>query len=138
MTINVVHSLERKHVEELHSLFQKEWWTCGREFEDVERMLENSDCLFAFIDSNENCLVAFARVLSDFVYKALILDVIVDSHYRGKKLGAQIMEEILHDPRIVHVKHKELYCLPEMIPFYQKWEFRGEGTVVFMRKADKK
>lgn len=40
--------------------------------------------------------MAFARILTDYVYKALILDVIVEPAYRGRGLGRLLMESIPH------------------------------------------
>ncbi len=48
-------------------------------------MLQNSTFVFGIVKDNK--LVAFCRVLSDFVYKAIIFDVIVDKNYRGESIG---------------------------------------------------
>jgi len=69
------------------------------------------------------------------VYKALILDVIVDVAYRGRELGRILMDTILQHPALRSVRHFELYCLPELMPFYRKWGFTDElGTLRFMRR----
>ncbi|WP_417714868.1 GNAT family N-acetyltransferase [Pseudoalteromonas obscura] len=54
-------------------------------------------------------LVGFARVLSDFIYKAVIFDVIVAPDERGKGLGITLMELIKHHPKLNKVLHFELY-----------------------------
>lgn len=65
-------------------MYQNEWWTRSRELADVRRMLRHCDIVVAFCDPAEKRLVAFARVITDYVYKALILDVIVAPSHRGK------------------------------------------------------
>src|SRR3989339_90635 len=81
--------------------------------------LKLGDCsmLFALVEGEE--LVGFTRVLSDFVYKALILDVIIARPYRGKGWGQSLMQQVIDHPRLQSTHHLELYCLPEMEPFYK-------------------
>ena len=69
----------------------------------------------AIAESDE--LVAF---LTDYVYKALVLNVIVAEAYRGSGLGARLMDAVMGHPRLRDVRHFELYCLPELTPFYER------------------
>jgi GNAT superfamily N-acetyltransferase len=70
------------------------------------------------------------------VYKALVLDVIVDEGYRRTGLGARLMEEVIGHPRLQGVLHFELYCRPELVPFYERWGFTNElGVIQFMRRG---
>jgi predicted GNAT family N-acyltransferase len=136
MEFEVVEELTYEQVRCLHQLYQKEWWTKGRKWSEVQRMVENSDITIGLCNPQTRELVAFTRVLTDYVYKALILDVIVKESYRGKKLGRILMDSVLHHPLLKDVMHFELYCRPEMIPFYQKWGFTEElGELYFMRKT---
>nr|WP_283249433.1 GNAT family N-acetyltransferase [Bacillus sp. FJAT-49736] len=119
----------------MHHLFQLEWWTKGRKLEDIQSMIENSDVIVAYCDLETKELVAFARVLTDFVYKALILDVIVKESYRGKDLGRGLLDKIMEHPLLKDVKHFELYCKSEMLPYYRKWGFTEDiRDIFFMRK----
>ncbi len=136
MSLEVVHWLTESQIKDLYALFQREWWTKGRELDDVKRMLEHTDVVVALCEPQTKRLIAFARVLTDRVYKALILDVIVDVAYRGTELGRTLMDTILQHPALSSVHHFELYCLPELIPFYRKWGFTDElGTLRFMRRT---
>lgn len=80
--------------------------------------MEGSSLLFAYLDEEER-LVAFARVLSDFVFKACIFDLIVTEDHRDRGLGKALMGKILYHPRLEMVPSFELYCQPEMTPYYQ-------------------
>jgi predicted GNAT family N-acyltransferase len=136
MSIERIESLSEEQIEELHRLYQLEWWTKGREREGVRRMLEHSDVIVAFADAATGKLAAFARVLTDYVYKALIFDVIVEASHRGEGLGAKLMEAIVGHPKLESVRHFELYCLPELVPFYRRWGFTDElGELRFMRRG---
>jgi len=60
--------------------------------------------------------------------------VIVAPAYRGLGAGRRLMDLVQTHPRIRDVRHKELYCLPEMVPFYRRWDFSEEtGGVTLMR-----
>ena len=58
----------------------------------VERMLAGSDLVIALVDGAGDRLVAFARVLTDFIYRAVVFDVIVASDHRGRGFGARLMD----------------------------------------------
>lgn len=141
---NVKHDISRlrfqrtltpSQIDQLVQLFQAEWWTRDRIKADVEKILQLDGPIFAFIDVSSDDLVAFARVLTDGVYKAMIFDIIVKSTWRKTGLGRMLIETVINDPAIINVKHYELYCLKEMIPFYEKWGFTAElPSLYFMRK----
>ena len=111
-----------------------EWWSKTRKKAEVRQMLKNTDLIFGFCDPRNEKLVAFTRGLTDFICKALIFDVIVDKSYRKSGLGKRLIDEVLRHPRLKKVQHIELYCLPELVPFYRKWEFTEKlGRLTFMR-----
>ena len=82
--------LSEAQLDQLWRLYQREWWTEGRDFAGVQRAIAESDELVAFLDADGK-LAAIARVLTDYVYKALVLDVIVAEAHRGSGLGARLM-----------------------------------------------
>lgn len=109
--------------EQLHELYQHEWWSQGRTLSNVHKMLLNSDYIFGICESHSQKLVAFARVLSDRVYRAIIFDVIVATDYRSQGLGLLLIEQIVLHPELSKVECIQLFCLPEMISFYRKLGF---------------
>ncbi len=136
MAMRRVDRLDGDLPEQLHGLYLNEWWTHRRNLEDVRRMLEGSDVIVGFVDDETGALAGFARVLTDYVYKALVLDVIVDAGYRGTGLGARLMDEVVGHPQLRDVPHFELYCRPELVPFYERWGFTNElGVIRFMRRG---
>ena len=79
----VLNALSEAQALQLHLLYQREWWTARRSLTDVRTMLENSDFIFAIVAPDTKELLAFARVLTDRVFKALVLDVIVHPDHRS-------------------------------------------------------
>jgi predicted GNAT family N-acyltransferase len=118
---------------DLMELYRHEWWTNQRRDEDVARMLQHTD-LVVGVCSDDGRLVGFTRVLTDRVFKAVIFDVIVARDHRGDGLGKRLIDYVLDHPMVAAVRHVELYCKPEMIPFYRKWGFTAPGDDVnFLR-----
>lgn len=80
--MKTIHNLTEKHINDLHTLYQDEWWTKGRSLNDTKDCINGSQVTVG-ITSDADTLVAFARVLTDFTYKALIFDLIVRADHRG-------------------------------------------------------
>lgn len=136
MNHHVLSALSEVQIKQLHSLYQREWWTVGRSLGDVQNMLRHSDYIFALAASETDELLAFARVLTDRVFKALLLDVMVHPDYRSTGLGSFLMEHIMTHPILCQVRHIELYCLPERADFYQRHGFTSElGRLRLMRRS---
>ena len=133
--MKTIENLNPKHINQLHYLYQNEWWTKDRTLDETQEIVKNSSVVIGFVNDDDD-LVAFARVLSDFVAKAIIFDVIVDPRYRKQGLGKKLMDTILAYDKLQKVKHFELYCLPEMVAFYKEYGFEDDlDGLVFMRKA---
>lgn len=123
MAVRLIERLNEKQVEELTALYQKEWWTKERRLEDVRRMLAGTDILIALEDTETGELVAFARVLTDGVYRAHLFDVIVKESHRGQGLGRAIVHAVVAHPALSSVEKIILSCKPELVPFYERWGF---------------
>lgn len=95
-------------------------WATGRTVQDAREMLAQTDLVLTAWDGTR--LVGFGRVLTDYVYRASIWDVIVDPDYQGQDIGSQIMQRILHHPDL---KQVELFwlCTRDKQAFYEKLGF---------------
>jgi ribosomal protein S18 acetylase RimI-like enzyme len=99
-------------------------------------MLAGTDLVLALIDRAANRLVGFARVLTDWRYRAYIYDVIVAPEWRDRGLGRRLVDALMAHPRLAAVETMELSCQPEMIPFYGRWGFRDDlGGSLLMRRS---
>lgn len=129
-----IDALTETQIHDLLDLYRQAWWSAGRELEDVRRMLAHSDLIVGLCDRETHRLVGFARVVTDFVYKALVLDVIVTTTERGKGIGTALLDALIGHPALHSVRHFELYCRPEMVPFYTQWGFSAAlDGLQFMR-----
>lgn len=116
---------ERKDFDPAHllRLYAQAPWAVGRTLEDTREMLTHTDLAISAWEGNR--LVGFGRVLTDYVYRATIWDVIVDKEYQGREIGTQIIQRILHHPDL---KRVELFwlCTRDKQAFYEKFGFSSK------------
>lgn len=117
----VHYQLSDAHREQLFEFYFDQWWCRQRTREQVERALAAS--YVAVVCDREDRLVGFARMLSDGAVFAWLGDVMVRPELRGTGLGDAVMEAALAHPELSEVAKWDLSCLPEMDPFYARWDF---------------
>jgi GNAT superfamily N-acetyltransferase len=106
--------------EDLCALYQDYDWWDDRDVEDVRRALENTDETVLLRDEGDP--VASARVLTDYVYYAMVYDVIVADDRRGDGLGKELMDAVREHPRLQDVS-PSLLAREGLVPFYEQCEF---------------
>jgi ribosomal protein S18 acetylase RimI-like enzyme len=115
---------ERKDFDPAHlaRLYQHAPWAVGRTVEETRDMLAQTDLALSVWDDDR--LVGFGRVLTDYVFRASIWDVIVDPSYQGQDLGMELVLRILHHSTL---KRVELFwlCTREKQAFYEKLGFNA-------------
>jgi predicted GNAT family N-acyltransferase len=125
MNYQVVNQLDETQISELVELYKNEFWSHNRTYQGVVKMLAASDIIIALVNEKKE-LIAFCRILTDFVYRGVLYDVIVKPSYRKMGFGAKLLDEVVNHPQLKEVENMALFCLPEMIPFYQQWGFTNE------------
>ena len=115
-------------------LCNRSYWAKGRSKERVEKSIENSVC-FGLYDNKDNML-GFARVLTDHVVFAYLMDVIVFDEFQGKGLGKKLLEHIF--------THQDLQVRLWFLAtdsahgLYEKYGFSGlDNPDRYMFKRDK-
>ena len=117
---------------QLLHLYRQAPWAKHRDLEQTRAMLSNTDVVISAWDGAR--LVAFGRVLTDYVYRATIWDVIVDRDYQGRTIGSEIVRRILAHPTLQQV---ELFWLCTRMPgFYERLGFsaKEQTGMVWSRK----
>jgi GNAT superfamily N-acetyltransferase len=122
-------------LEDLHTFFENEWWSNGRTIEEIRDIVAGSQVCVGCTDA-EGRLASFARVVTDYVTFAVVLDVITRSDLRGCGLGARLMDEILTHPRLQRLRGIGLQCEEGLKGFYARWGFDDTpGRSVQMKRA---
>ncbi|TCC23509.1 GNAT family N-acetyltransferase [Kribbella speibonae] len=123
-------------IPELTDLMRTAWWMTDRTPAGIRHLLDHSDLVIAVTHQPTDQLVGFARVLTDYAYVALILDVIVAEPQRGTGVGAVLLDAVVTHPALTNVRSLELVCQPDLIPFYRRWGFTEQvGTSHLMRRT---
>ena len=131
----IVEILTESQVSDLMDLYKNEFWSGNRTRQDVVKMLASTDVIIGLVDECDR-LIGITRVLTDFVYRAMIFDVIIKPTHRKMGLGAKLMDAVLNHPKLQTVEHFYLNCLPNMIPFYERWGFSDDvGEIKFLRRT---
>ena len=127
-SLKLVHELNESQINQLLDLYHKQWWSLGRTLEDVRTMLAHSSKVYALIEPDTGRLVGFCRILTDFVFRGLLHDVMVDESRQGQGLGRRILEAVANDPELARLQSLGLWCKPDLVPLYQKFGFEISNT----------
>src|SRR5260370_27446724 len=79
-------------------LAEDSYWVPGISRSSVEKCIKHSFCFGVYVDDRQ---IGFARVVTDFVRYAHLLDVFVLPEYRGRAITPRLMENILAHPALL-------------------------------------
>lgn len=84
-------------IDRIHDyLSHKSYWAKGRSLESVSKSIDNS-ISFGLYDS-ENNMLGFARVVTDKVVFAYLMDLFIFEDYQGNGLGTKLVKHIIEHP----------------------------------------
>jgi GNAT superfamily N-acetyltransferase len=98
MTLEFSTEQSRLDVTMIHAFLAEEsYWVPGISRAGVEKCIKHSLCFGVYLDGRQ---IGFARVVTDFVRYAHLLDVFVLPDFRGRGIGKLLMENILTHPEL--------------------------------------
>ena len=128
---NFTISSENKHVniDTLHDMLSRSYWARDRSREEVAKSVANSLC-FSLLKGEDQ--IGFARVLTDFVTYAIILDMIIREDFRGQGLGQWLMQCICEHPLVAPLR--QLLWTGDADVFYRKSGFEEMSQLKFLAR----
>ncbi|UCD31306.1 MAG: GNAT family N-acetyltransferase [Desulfobacterales bacterium] len=120
---------EQVDIDALHSMLSRSHWAKGRSREAIEKTIANSLC-FSLINANER--IGFARVITDGVTYAVVLDMIIREDFRGQGLGKWLLQCIGEHPEVVPLR--QVLWTSAAVDFYQKSGFEKMSKLKFMAR----
>ncbi len=93
MGCRIVEGMERISVDEAARLLKTTYWAGKRSKGQIEKSMRNSFCYGVWSDDEEK-LVGFARVISDYATTWYLCDVIIDPAYQHQGLGKALVSYI--------------------------------------------
>jgi GNAT superfamily N-acetyltransferase len=116
---------------ELQDLYRFTHWGRSRTLEQIERMLDGSNLCFSVRHGMK--LIAFCRMLTDFVFRGSIWDILVHPDHQGKGLGTKLITYALTHPAVRDIPIITSYS-SDLVPFLKRQGFENrEGLMVLQR-----
>ena len=91
---------EKLDVKVIYEFLTSSYWAKGRTYRDVQDSINNSTCYGVYKDEK---LIGFARIITDTVVFAYIMDVFFIEAERGNGYALKLMEYILADESLKRV-----------------------------------
>ncbi len=116
-------------IDVLHELLKSSYWAHARTRDEVKLSIRNSIC-FSLLKIEQ--MIGFARVLTDKMAYAVILDMIIADEYRGQGLGQWLMACICEHPDVMPLR--QLLWTGDADKFYVKCGFAKMDTLNFLSR----
>lgn len=110
------------------------YWAVGRTMEEVQITIDNSFCFGIFLDDKQ---IGFARVITDYVAFAYVMDVFITEEHRGKGYSSILIEKMINEPVLKDVKIWRL-ATSDAHSLYNKFGFTALKTPEKMMEKIKK
>ena len=85
----------RLDLELIYNFLTNSYWAKGRTKETIQKCVEGSVCLGAYLDGNQ---VGFLRAVTDKALFGYIFDVFIIEKWRGQGFSLQLMKALIEDP----------------------------------------
>ncbi len=93
----IIEGADQINTDEVVRLLKTTYWASKRSKEQIRKSMQNSSCYGIYLH-DEQKLVGFARVISDFATTYYLADVIIDQEYRHNGLGKALVSYIVSRP----------------------------------------
>ena len=77
------------------------YWAAGRTIEDVQTSIDHSFCFGIYLNDKQ---IGFARVITDYVVFAYLMDVFIIDEHRGKGYSSILIKAMMEEPILQKVK----------------------------------
>lgn len=77
------------------------YWAAGRTIDEVQTTIDASFCFGIYLNDNQ---IGFARVITDYVVFAYVMDVFIDDNHRGKGYSSVLINAMMIEPELQQVK----------------------------------
>lgn len=116
----------------IQSMLHETYWGKSRTVAEIQTTIENSRCYGLYLTGQQ---IGFARVLSDTVVFAYLMDVLIHSDHKGKGYSKILLDAIFNDPEYVKI-HRWNLATRDAHGLYEKYGFsKPAQPEVFMEKT---
>ena len=72
------------------------YWAAGRTIAEVQTTIAHSFCFGIYLGDKQ---IGFARVITDYVVFAYVMDVFITEEYRGKGYSSLLIDNMMNEPQ---------------------------------------
>ena len=95
------------------------YWAAARTIDEVQTTIDASFCFGIYEDEDQ---IGFARVVTDYVVFAYLMDVFIDEKHRGKGYSIILIDTMMKEPQLQQVKIWRL-ATSDAHFLYEKFDF---------------
>ena len=85
----------------LQNFLKDIYWAAGRTMEEVQTTIDHSFCFGIYLDKKQ---IGFARVITDYVVFAYMMDVFIDENHRCKGYASKLIAAMMEAPELQRVQ----------------------------------
>ena len=123
MNIIFSNKKEEMNVGYIHQFLTESYWNQGISLEKVQKCIDNSLNFGLFLNGKQ---IGYARILTDFVRFAYLMDVFIEPNLQGKGYGKRLMEYVFEDENIKQLPGM-LLATKDAHGVYEKFGFKRFG-----------
>lgn len=97
------------------------YWAAGRTIDEVQKTIDASVCFGIYLDDRQ---IGFARVITDYVVFAYLMDVFIAEEHRGKGYSSILIAAMMQEPQLQEVKIWRLATTDAHF-LYEKFGFKA-------------
>ena len=116
----IVEGAENLKIDDVVRLLRMAYWADKRSIRQIEKSMQNSSCYGVYLD-DEDRLVGFARVISDYATTYYLCDVIIDTAYQHRGFGTALVSYIVSLP--VYAGLRGILITRDAHDFYRKFGY---------------
>ncbi len=97
------------------------YWAAGRTIDEVQTTINTSFCFGIYLNEKQ---IGFARVITDYVVFAYVMDVFIDENHKGKGYSSILIKAMMNEPQLQDVKIWRL-ATSDAHFLYEKFGFKA-------------
>jgi GNAT superfamily N-acetyltransferase len=97
------------------------YWAAGRTIEEVQTTIDSSFCFGIYLDHVQ---IGFARVVTDYVVFAYLMDVFIAEEHRGNGYSSVLIGAMMNEPILKNIKIWRL-ATSDAHFLYEKFGFKA-------------
>jgi GNAT superfamily N-acetyltransferase len=119
--IKVSTDKEKLDVPFIQNFLKDIYWAAGRTIEEVQKTIDSSICFGIYLDDEQ---IGFARVITDYVVFAYVMDVFINEQHRGKGYSSILISAMMEEPILENIKIWRL-ATKDAHFLYEKFGFKA-------------